>query len=1625
MQIRYTTLTLLTFLSLSIFAQGPRWVPLSDSDIERIDFKNQAFTPNVFKAFAVDFQELQTFLSSNMESTFSMEIPFPDGSIQEFRCENSTLIPATLQAKYPSILSFNGKGVTTRSSKMKFGISPKGFHAMILTPGSSPVFVDIISSGLTSYYMSYFKKDYEPVQSFSCDFTGENLVSENDNSEALNIAGDCQLRSYRLALACTGEYANFHGGTKESALAEYAVAMARVNGIYEKDLGITMIFVDNTDEVIYLDGATDPYTNQSGGTMLGENQATLDDIIGSENYDIGHVFSTGGGGVAALQSPCNNDRKARGVTGLPSPINDPFYVDYVSHEMGHQYGANHTQNNDCNRVGSTAMEVGSANTIMGYAGICAPNSKNNSDDHFHAISIQEISNYIVNGNGNSCTELIASDNTPPSVSVSQTVYSIPGDTPFMLSADATDDDGDILTYCWEQMDNEFADMPPALTNTGGPAFISNSPLLSETRVFPNMNAIVSNQTPEWEVLPSVTRQMNFRVTVRDNASLLGCTTELDLELNVDGNTGPFLVENPNTDLTWQATDEETVEWDVANTDAGNVNCMFVDILLSTDGGFTYPITLAEQVPNDGSQVITVPAEFTNTARVMVKCSDNVFFDISNINFTIETPFSFGLDHEEIVVCQGEEAVIEISTEGFNGFADEIEFTIEDLPSGVNFSFSANPINTPESTTLNLTNINPEPGEYNFSVIANAGGISVSKVISLFVEPSTIENLVLQSPPNGAIEIGLNTTLSWTGEPGISSYEITLSTSPNFSNPVTINAEDLTSVDVSNLESNTVYYWKVKANTLCATDTDSELFAFQTLRDGVCNQRASDDIPLNIPADQTGDFTSSLTISDISSFDYMTCFIDLEHTYLGDIIFKLISPEGTELILMDQIGVPGSNFGCSSDDIAVTFSDLSVNAAALLEDACGQFESSYQSISPLANIINEDVNGEWLLVVSDVFAEDGGAVINWNLDFCSLPTTEGPDLVNNLLVVPFDGERTVSSNELEVETENVGSSKFTLLSIPEHGDLKQLSEVTGEFEVMMVGSTFDQLAINEGRIVYEHSGDDANADEFRFDAIDAMNRWAHDQTFNILIAEDGEAVVVPFVESPILCNGDESASIVVDILAGNGPFQYSIDGGTTYQSDSLFTDLAAGVYNIVVLDVNGLEIYNDQITVDEVSALVAGGTSVFYDILVNGIGGTPSYTYSINGVDFFEEPIFENVASGIYTVTIRDAFGCESMILVNHEYDALGIEAVVTDVICFGENTGEINLSSVGGFAPYTYSIDGESFDEDGLYSNLAAGTYTVYILDGGGMLVSTDVTITEGDQITFALQGSSSSFSVEAVTGGTAPYQYSLNDVDYSDSPVFDPLPEGDFTIYVQDANGCTESLSYVELGAQVIPSTTLCVGEASGKFTAAGFGGFPPLSYSIDGENFQVSGTFMDLAAGEYTLTIMDDFGFSNMVTVNIESPEPITVTTEYIGGELIISATGGTGTYMYSIDGGMTFQSSNTFMIDMDGDYPIVVTDSNDCIDESMITLTLVNNKESELDAMIQIYPVPVHDELLINLDPSIIGQAKFKVYNALGQELEYSSIQNNNQLSINFSDWPVGQYMLVIQIDQAVVTRKVLKF
>ena len=612
--------------------------------------------PQSYRTLELNLQDLSIALNQvpheNItrvkESGFLLSLPLPDNSFTTFKVVESPVMADELAAKYPQIKTYLAQGINDGTARARFDLTPEGFHAIIFS-SKGTVYIDPYSLGEARYYISYYKKDYLPTEDelkATCNLLGtdsefgdhiRNLVENNPD-----VLIGPQLRTYRLACAATGEYTIFHGGTVELGLAAVVTAVNRITGVYESEVGVRLELIPNNDLLIYTNPTTDPYTNDDGVAMLDQNQTNLDAVIGNANYDIGHVVSTGGGGVAYLGVVCQTGWKARGVTGLSQPIGDPFYIDYVAHEMGHQYGGNHSFNGNegaCgggNRNGPTAYEPGSGSTIMAYAGICgSQNLQNHSDAYFHNISFIEIVNYTNNGNGNLCPVITNTGNNAPTASVPPGGFTIPISTPFMLVGSGSDPDNDSLTYCWEEWDLGPAGHP---NNPSGnaPIFRSFDPVDIPYRYFPKLSNILNNTQTIGEILPTYTRTLTFRLTVRDNRAGGGGVNYAQMQsINVTNTAGPFLVTQPNTAVTWQGNTIQTITWDVANTSVAPVNVTEVNIFLSTDGGQNFTEVLAANTPNDGSEDLLLPNLPTTQARIKIEAVGNVFFDVSNTNFTIE------------------------------------------------------------------------------------------------------------------------------------------------------------------------------------------------------------------------------------------------------------------------------------------------------------------------------------------------------------------------------------------------------------------------------------------------------------------------------------------------------------------------------------------------------------------------------------------------------------------------------------------------------------------------------------------------------------------------------------------------------------------------------------------------------------------------------------------------------------------------------------------------------------------------------------------------------------------------------------------------------------------------------
>ncbi len=724
---RVLTLTLV-FTVQFMFAQTSSqnlWQDIDQSQI--VPVGQRYIIPEIYRTISLDIEGMRDFLTqaplefSNeaKSKTVILSLPMPDGSIQKFSILESPIMAPELAAKYPDIKTYLGKGIDDPSASLRFDLTMHGFHAMILSAEGN-VFIDPYSLGDVHTYISYYTKDFNKSgTAFECEVISDesrlNELKYLKESMILTPTGP-QLRTYRLAVAATGEYTAFFGGTVHQGLAAVVTSVNRVNGVYETEVAVRMVLVANNDTLIFTNAATDPYTNNNGSTMLGQNQTTIDAYIGNANYDIGHVFSTGGGGVAYLGVICVTGLKARGVTGSGAPVGDPFDIDYVAHEMGHQFAGNHSFNGSAgscsggNRNASTAYEPGSGSTIMAYAGICSPqNLQNNSDPYFHSVNFDEIVTYTNFGSGNGCAVITNTGNSAPIVSVPVGGFYIPISTPFSLTGSANDPDGDALTYCWEEFDLGPAGAP-GTPSGNAPIFRSWNPTSSPTRYFPRLVNLLNNTTVIGEILPTYSRTLTFRLTARDNKVGGGGVNYAQLQFNADGSSGPFVVTSPNTNVSWAGNSVQTITWNVANTNNAPVNCSTVNILLSTDGGQTFSTTLIANTPNDGSEDVTIPNTPSTTARIKVEAVGNIFFDVSNVNFTIdqEVPvelISFTAERTDAGVELNWKTATETNNSGF---------TIErsrDEENFVQISFISGKGTTTEVTSYNYLDTGIETGKY--------------------------------------------------------------------------------------------------------------------------------------------------------------------------------------------------------------------------------------------------------------------------------------------------------------------------------------------------------------------------------------------------------------------------------------------------------------------------------------------------------------------------------------------------------------------------------------------------------------------------------------------------------------------------------------------------------------------------------------------------------------------------------------------------------------------------------------------------------------------------------------------------------------------------------------------------
>jgi hypothetical protein len=837
---------LLTFVLATIaatgFAQSDKfWSANNESRSAIITDKavaRQSY-PKDFKLFNLNAAALKQVLfaaagAKKVQPSAVISLPNAAGQLEEFEVFEASNFEPDLQAQFPDIRAFSGKGITDKYATLKLSISPQGIQTMVFRAEKPAEFMEPYSKDHSVYSVYHSQRDNSKI-GWNCSTVEDNMVSKlNQQAASLTGSSSGTLKTMRLAQSCNAEYANYFGATSAAqvslVLAAINATLTRCNGVYEKDLALHLNLVSSSTSVFYYNAATDPYSTQLSQWNL-QLQQTLTANIGSANYDIGHMFGASGGGGNAgcigcvCVNPANNNSLGKGA-GITSPADgipqgDNFDIDYVVHEVGHQLGGNHTFSMSSEGTGVN-KEVGSGITIMGYAGITAQDVAPHSIDIYHQATIAQIQANLATKTCPVSTSITANNVAPVIAAVSN--YTIPISTPFALTGSATDADGDALTYCWEQNDNSTttgASSVASPTKATGPNWLSFSPTASGTRLFPKLSTILAglNVTPvlpggdagtNIEALSSVSRTLNFRLTVRDNHAYsstapvaVGQTAFTDLLVTVSNSSGPFAVTSPNTAVTWAGGSAQTITWAVNNTTAAPVSCANVKISLSTDGGQTFPTVLASNTANDGTESVVIPVGASTTARVKVEAVGNIFFDISNTNFTVGGAIACG-DATGLAAA----AITDNSaTVSWNAVASAVSYAVDYKlnSSGTWISFAT----AQTGTSANLTGLT-EGSLYDWRVKATCTSGSGNFVQAQFTTTAPFICNVPAGLASAAITAS-GATVSWTAVSGAVSYDVDykLASSGTWTNAAT--ATTATSANISGLTAASLYDWRVRTN----------------------------------------------------------------------------------------------------------------------------------------------------------------------------------------------------------------------------------------------------------------------------------------------------------------------------------------------------------------------------------------------------------------------------------------------------------------------------------------------------------------------------------------------------------------------------------------------------------------------------------------------------------------------------------------------------------------------------------------------------------------------------------------------------------------------------------------------
>ena len=1099
---------------------------------------SRTWQPTAFSAFQTDISAVSAILANapmemtpeaNYGKPTVLAIPQADGTTEDFAVVKVMTCEQAIYDRHPEIRTFSGRSLSNPYKTVRGSVTIRGFRAMVFEADRSVTMVEPYVEGQTSAYIAYKSKDM-PEGLIPAGLTrgvteGAKAYDRSTvYATATTTSGERtdaelqQLKTYRFAASCTGEFGEDHGGTQETAFAAVVEYSNWVSGIFEKDIALRLQLIEGCESIAFFNPDTDPFTLTDPVALLGLNALVINGFIGINNYDIGHCYTRYPGGsilgvAGAIGNACVASAKAEGVsTGYKNVYGENF-INTIGQELGHQLGGGHTWNR-CGggngRNGASAFEPGSGSTIMSYAGACGTdNVQTYSDLYFHAGSIEEIQQYYTLYLGATCGTFTTTDNHRPEVTLPYTNdFFIPIETPFELFGSATDVDGDTLTYCWEQMNTG----PETALETpvgNSPLFRTWPPSDNTNRYFPQLTSILGNTSMLSEQLPTYDRDLTFRLSAREARLTNNAVGWKDVEFRATALAGPFLVTKPNTSsTTWYSGQYVKVEWDVANTFVAPVNCKKVNIRLSLDGGQTWPITLASGVANDGEHTVQAPPDHTGNARIRVEAADNVFFDVSNTNFKILAPnqpgLSAGMSENTTAICLPGSFTTQVLTAAVLGFNNPVTIAIVpgDLPAGSTATLSTTSIQPGQSATLTVDMANViVAGTFHFGVRVTSPGADTSLFsVSITATTNNFATMALVKPNDGSTNLTQTQILRWSKAQDATSYDVQLSTSAAFAPGTIIASKSNTQLDTFKipflLEKNKAYFWRIRPNNICSPHAWTAPFFFSTLTEN-CASYTSDDLPVNISANSANTVESKLDVNVNSTItDVNIKELRGFHGYFNDLEAKLISPTGTEVILFKN--------KCSNYNGVF---DLGLDDDAPNPFQCPPGNNGTVFVrpqNPLAPFIGQNAQGTWTLRVRDNTPGEGGVVEALELDICQSAIVNPPFIINNNTLSIATGTNQQISADLLLAGDNDNTHDqltYTLLTIPNNGFLA--TDLQG---TLKAGDHFTQTDLDNGKLRYFDYGLGAGSDYFRFMIADGNGGYLGSQTY--FIAPVVDANVAP-------------------------------------------------------------------------------------------------------------------------------------------------------------------------------------------------------------------------------------------------------------------------------------------------------------------------------------------------------------------------------------------------------------------------------------------------------------------------------------------------------------------------------------